>query len=93
MTFNVRPGRDLVRGIPIIATTLIGLVSAVHAQQGSNFPSPGSDRGPNFPGSVSPAETNPTNWVTSQHQYTEPAAPGTNPRWNRWNSRIARWGR
>jgi hypothetical protein len=50
---------------------------AVNAQSGSNlgpaFPSPGSDRGPNFPGGVSPTQSNPTNWVTVPQQYTQPA--------------------
>jgi hypothetical protein len=73
------------RRILIIAMALIGFVSAVHAEQGPNFPSLGSDRGPNFPSSVSPTESNQTNWVARQHEYTDPSGP--NARWNLWHGR------
>jgi hypothetical protein len=85
-------GRIPMRGALIIATIVIGFASAARAEQagavppdspqGSNYPSPGSSRGPAFPKSVSPTGTNPTNWVTPPPQYTDPNAP--DPRWTRW---------
>jgi hypothetical protein len=87
------------RGILIIAAIIIGLVSAVRAQQpsdsppdssqGPNFPSPGSDRGPAFPKSVSPTGSNQTNWAAPQPQYTDPNA--LNPRARRWLNERAKW--
>jgi hypothetical protein len=84
------------RRVLIIALATASILSPVQAQQGPdfpsssseqgpNFPAPGSDRGPDFPKSVSPTETNPTNWVASQPQYTDPAGP--NARWNGWYAR------
>jgi hypothetical protein len=70
----------------------LALTATAYAQQGANYPAPGSDRGPAFPQGVSPTESNPTNWATQPQQYTQ---PGYNPRYNRWNSYMARrgWGR
>ena len=72
----------------IVVTLIAGFASPLRAQQGADFPAPGSDRGANFPKSVSPTATNPTNWVAPQVQYTDPNAG--NPRWNRWNNRRQR---
>ena len=63
------------RRILILATAILGIAFPVLAQQGpalpsedsaqkgSAFPSPGSNRGPAFPKSVSPTESNSTNWA------------------------------
>jgi hypothetical protein len=73
------------RRILIVVAAITSVVAPVVAQQGPNFPSPGSDRGPNFPKSVSPTDANPTNWAVPQPQYTDPNGP--NARWNRWSRR------
>lgn len=81
------------RGL-IIAAAIVGILSPARAQRGPNFPSPGSDRGPAFPQSVSPTVSNPTNWNTPQPQYTDPSGP--NAKWNRWSGRRGshrRWHR
>jgi hypothetical protein len=60
--------------ILILATAIVGISFPVCAQQGQGpdsqksqkgvgLPSPGSDRGPAFPKSVSPTQRNPTNWA------------------------------
>jgi hypothetical protein len=75
------------RGILIIAVTLFGLSSGLHAQdntgsgQGRGLPS--SERGPAFPKDVSPTDSNQTNWVARQHEYTDPFGPN-NRRWHFW---------
>jgi hypothetical protein len=81
------------RSVVIIVATIAVTVSPVRAQQGPAFPVPGSNRGPNFPASVSPTESNPTNWIARQHEYTDPSGP--NSQWNRWyaRGRRGRWGR
>jgi len=79
------------RRVLIAAAAFAGIVSPVLAQQGSNFPSLGSDRGPNFPKSVSPTDPSPINWVVPQAEYTDPSGP--NARWNRWSRRRGGWRR
>jgi len=68
----------------LIIAAIAAVVSAAGAQQGPNYPAPGSNRGSAFPNSVSPTQTNPLNWHAPQPQYTDPYGP--NARWNR------RWG-
>jgi hypothetical protein len=68
-----------------IAAAIVGIALPVHAEQGPNYPSPGSDRGPAFPKSVSPTDSDPTNWVAPKTEYTDPSGP--NARWNRWYGR------
>ncbi len=64
------------------------IAQASSSNRGGAFPSPGSQRGANFPEGVSPTQTNPTNWVTSPREYTEP-----NP-WRQWWRRYPQrhWG-
>jgi len=75
----------------IIATLLIG-VGVANAQQpgspsrGPAYPSE-SQRGPAFPKSVSPTETNPTNWKAAP----PPAEPVPVPRWLLWAQRRHRF--
>jgi hypothetical protein len=54
------------------------------SNRGAAFPSPGSQRGANFPKGVSPTERNSTNWVTSPQEYTQPDT------WLRWQGRYPR---
>jgi hypothetical protein len=61
--------------ILILATAMVAISFPVCAQQGQpdfpsqksqkgvGLPAPGSDRGPAFPKSVSPSQSNPTNWA------------------------------
>ena len=88
------------RRILILATAILTIEFPVLAQQGpdfssqnsqkgSAFPSPGSDRGPAFPKSVSPTESNPTNWAKPQAQ-PDPSY-GWDPRVNYWYNRTRRW--
>jgi hypothetical protein len=87
--------------ILILATAILGIAFPVFAQQGpalpsqdspqmgSAFPSPGSDRGPAFPKSVSPTESNPTNWVTPPTQ--QDPSYGMDPRAIYLYNRTRRW--
>ena len=79
------------RRILIVVVAITAVVSPVLAQEGPNFPSPGSNRGPNFPKSVSPTDSNSTNWVAPQSEYTDPDGP--NAVWNRWSRRPDAWRR
>jgi len=54
------------------------------SNRGAAFPSPGSQRGANFPKGVSPTQRNSTNWVTSPQEYTQPDT------WLRWRGRYPR---
>src|SRR5271167_4214879 len=51
------------------------------SNRGPNYPKPGSGRGPNYPKGVSPTDSNPTNWIVQEPEYTDPYEP--NNRWNR----------
>jgi len=86
--------------ILILATLIVGIGFPVCAQQGpdfpsqnsqkgSAFPSPGSARGPAFPKSVSPTESNPTNWAKPPTQ-PDPTY-GWDPRATYWYNRARRW--
>ena len=77
------------RAVSVIVAVIISVSLPAHAQQGPNFPTPGSGRGPAFPQSVPPMEENATNWVTSPKEYTPPSIEG---RWMRWYSLRSRWG-
>ena len=79
------------RRVLILVVAIVGIVSPGLAQQGPAFPSSGSYRGPNFPKSVSPTDSNPTNWAAPQPQYTDPDGP--NASWNRWSRRPDAWRR
>jgi hypothetical protein len=88
------------RRILILATAILTIefpvfaqqgpdVSSQNSQKGSAFPSPGADRGPAFPKSVSPTESNPTNWAKPPAQ-ADPSY-GWDPRANYWYNRTRRW--
>jgi hypothetical protein len=87
------------RRILILATAILGIAFPVLAQQGqdfpsqgsqkgSAFPSPGSNRGSAFPKSVSPTESNPTNWAKPPPQ--QDPSYGINPRAQYWYDRTRR---
>jgi hypothetical protein len=80
------------RRILILATAFVGISFPVCAQQGAAFPSPGSDRGPAFPKSVSPTESNPTNWVKPPAQ-PDPSYYRVTPRETYWYNRTRRYRR
>jgi hypothetical protein len=75
------------RSILIIAVTLLGLSSGLHAEDnaGSGYGLPTSERGPAFPAGVSPTEPNPANWIARRQYYTDPFGPN-NRRWG-WHYR------
>ena len=88
--------------ILILATTIVGIAFPVCAQQGQGpdfpsqksqkgvgLPSPGSDRGPAFPKSVSPSQSNPTNWAQPPAQ--QDPSYGWDPRANYWYDRTRRY--
>jgi hypothetical protein len=77
------------RAVLIVVTAVIGTVIPAQAQQGTNYPAPGSNRGPAFPTYVSPTEKNSTNWKTSPKEYTPQGVEG---RLYRWYSLRARGG-
>jgi hypothetical protein len=60
------------------------------AQRGSAYP-PVSQRGPNFPKSVSPDDSNPANWVGAPAPLNTGDLPS--PRGWRWWSRRGWWRR
>jgi hypothetical protein len=66
------------------------IAQASSSNRGAAFPSPGSQRGANFPEGVSPTQTNPTNWVTSPREYTEPYP--WRQWWRRYPQRHWRYG-
>lgn len=70
----------------LIAVAIIAFALPAEAQQGPAYPSPGSSRGPAFPQSVAPSQSNQTNWVKPEGQYTDPYGP--NSKRNRWHG----WG-
>jgi hypothetical protein len=80
--------------VVMIVVAIAGFVLPAQAQQqdtppssslrGPAFPSPDSNRGPAFPKSVSPAGSNPTNWVAPQPEYTEPAPTWSNRPGEQW---------
>jgi len=65
------------------------VVSPAVAQHGPAYPSD-SNRGPAFPGSVSPTDTNPTNWIAPQRHEDESPYP---PRFVALAARVAKISR
>jgi hypothetical protein len=72
----------------LIVSAAVVLASPAVAEHGPAYPSD-SNRGPAFPSSVSSTQSNPTNWVAPQTEYTDPE--GANARWNRWYDARRRW--
>jgi hypothetical protein len=73
-----------------VATVIVAISFPVGAQQGPALPAPGSDRGPAFPKSVSPTQSNPTNWVKPPSE-PDPSSYDINPRATYWYNRTRRW--
>src|ERR1700728_3592255 len=73
----------------IIAALIVASAGPALAQQGSEYPSPGSGRGSAFPKHVSPTGSNPTNWHRRKHQYTDPYGPNS----KRYGWQGERWHR
>jgi hypothetical protein len=75
------------RALTITAVLLTCVLPAAAAEHGPAYPSD-SNRGPAFPSSAAPSDSNFINWVAPHDQYTDPDGP--NARRNHWGRRYWR---
>src|SRR5579862_2858891 len=83
--------RTRMRRLFVISAALAATITTAAAQHGPAYPEAGSDRGPNFPSSVSPNQQNPANWIGSPAPEEDQPYYAVTPREERWLGRWRRW--
>ena len=76
--------------ILVVTASLGAATCAASAQHGPDYPS-ASDRGADFPKSVSPTDTNPTNWVGSPALHEDQGQSVAGRHWERPVANRRRW--